>query len=48
MDTAGLHAFVTVADCGSFSQAAQLLFLTQSAVSKRIALLESQLDCRLF
>ncbi|MBA4501899.1 LysR family transcriptional regulator [Marinobacterium marinum] len=48
MDTAGLNAFVTVADTGSFSQAAQLLFLTQSAVSKRIALLESQLDCRLF
>ncbi|GAA0785756.1 LysR family transcriptional regulator [Marinobacterium sediminicola] len=48
MDTAGLHAFVTVADTGSFSQAAQLLFLTQSAVSKRIALLESQLECRLF
>lgn len=48
MDTAGLHAFVTVADTGSFSHAAQLMFLTQSAVSKRIALLESQLDCRLF
>lgn len=48
MDTAGLHAFVTVADTGSFSQAAQLLFLTQSAVSKRIALLESQLECKLF
>lgn len=48
MDTAGLHAFVTVTDCGSFSQAAQQLFLTQSAVSKRIALLESQLNCRLF
>lgn len=48
MDTAGLHAFVTVANTGSFSQAAQLLFLTQSAISKRIALLESQLDCRLF
>ncbi|MBP0049027.1 LysR family transcriptional regulator [Marinobacterium sp. AK62] len=48
MDTAGLTAFVTVADCHSFSQAAQQLFLTQSAVSKRIALLESQLDCRLF
>lgn len=48
MDTAGLHAFVTIADSGSFSHAAQLLFLTQSAVSKRIALLESQLECRLF
>jgi DNA-binding transcriptional LysR family regulator len=48
MDTAGLHAFVTVAECGSFSRAAQQLFLTQSAVSKRIALLECRLDCRLF
>lgn len=48
MDTAGLQAFVTVTNCGSFSLAAQQLFLTQSAVSKRIALLESQLNCRLF
>lgn len=48
MDTAGLTAFVTVVDSHSFSQAAQKLFLTQSAVSKRIALLEDQLDCRLF
>ena len=48
MDTAGLQAFVTVTNCGSFSLAAQRLFLTQSAVSKRIALLESQLNCRLF
>ena len=48
MDTAGLQAFVTVTECGSFSLAAQQLFLTQSAVSKRIALLESQLNCRLF
>lgn len=48
MDTAGLLAFVAVADTQSFSQAAQRLFLTQSAVSKRIALLESQLECRLF
>jgi len=48
VDTAGLLAFVAVADTQSFSQAAQRLFLTQSAVSKRIALLESQLECRLF
>lgn len=48
MDTAGLQAFVTVTECGSFSLAAEQLFLTQSAVSKRIALLESQLNCRLF
>lgn len=48
MDTATLQAFVEVARCGSFSIAAQNLFITQSAVSKRIAQLESQLDTRLF
>lgn len=48
MDTATLHAFVEVARCGSFSIAAQNLFITQSAVSKRIAQLESQLNTRLF
>lgn len=44
----GLKAFITVADCGSFSQAAARLHLTQPAVSKRIALLESRLGVRLF
>ncbi|MEH6578186.1 MAG: LysR family transcriptional regulator [Amphritea sp.] len=48
MDTHTLQAFVTVAESGSFSIAAQQLFLTQSAVSKRIAQLEDQLDSRLF
>ena len=48
MDTHTLQAFVTVAESGSFSVAAQQLFLTQSAVSKRIAQLEDQLDSRLF
>lgn len=48
MDTASLQAFVEVARCGSFSLAAQQLFLTQSAISKRIAQLESQLNNRLF
>ncbi len=48
MDTATLQAFVEVARTGSFSVAAQHLFLTQSAISKRIAQLESQLDTRLF
>lgn len=48
MDTHTLHAFITVAEQGSFSVAAEQLFLTQSAVSKRIAQLESQLDTRLF
>lgn len=48
MDTATLQAFVEVARTGSFSLAAQNLFITQSAVSKRIAQLESQLKTRLF
>ncbi|MFC6673540.1 LysR family transcriptional regulator [Marinobacterium aestuariivivens] len=48
MDTHTLQAFVTVAETGSFSQAAGRLFLTQSAVSKRISQLEEQLDTRLF
>jgi DNA-binding transcriptional LysR family regulator len=39
---------VAVAQTGSFSQAASQLFLTQSAVSKRISLLEAQLATRLF
>lgn len=44
----GMRAFVTVAEYGSFSQAAHQLHLTQPAVSKRIALLEGQLGVRLF
>ena len=48
MDIQSLQAFVMVAESASFSQAANRLFLTQSAVSKRIAVLEQQLNCRLF
>lgn len=48
MDTANLSAFVAVATTGSFSHAAESLHLTQPAVSKRIAVLEQQLDARLF
>ena len=48
MDTQNLAAFVEVAESSSFSQAAETLHLTQPAVSKRIATLESQLDCKLF
>ncbi len=48
LDSATLQAFAQVADSGSFSIAAEKLFLTQSAVSKRIAHLEEQVDCRLF
>ena len=48
MDTNTLNAFIAVADNGSFSLAAQQLFITQSAISKRIALLEQQLGKKLF
>ncbi|QKK96131.1 LysR family transcriptional regulator [Pseudomonas sp. 13159349] len=48
MDLANLSAFIAIAETGSFSGAADRLFLTQPAVSKRIAGLEQQLDVRLF
>ena len=48
MDIANLQAFLAVADSGSFSQAAEHLFLTQPAISKRIAQLEAELGVKLF
>ena len=48
MDIPCLNAFLAVAETGSFSLAAERLHLTQPAVSKRIASLESQLDSQLF
>lgn len=48
MDLASLNAFIAIAETGSFSLAGERLHLTQPAVSKRLASLESQLDVRLF
>lgn len=48
MDITALQAFIVVADGASFSRAADALFLTQPAVSKRIAALENELRARLF
>ncbi|WP_060483604.1 LysR family transcriptional regulator [Pseudomonas sp. NBRC 111119] len=48
MDLANLSAFIAIAETGSFSGAGERLFLTQPAISKRIAGLEQQLDVRLF
>lgn len=48
MDINALRAFVEVARSGSFSLASSNLFLTQPAISKRIASLENQLDLKLF
>ncbi len=48
MDTSTLNAFLSVARHSSFSAAASELHLTQPAISKRIALLEDELDVKLF
>ena len=48
MDINNLKAFISVAETGSFSVASEQLFLTQPAISKRIAALESELDTALF
>ena len=48
MDPASLHAFVAIAETGSFSAAGERLHLTQPAISKRIAALEHELGRRLF
>ena len=48
MELAALSAFVEVADRRSFSEAAEALYLTQPAVSKRVAQLEGELGARLF
>lgn len=48
MDTTGLRTFITAAELESFSHAADQLFLTQPAVSKRVASLEEELGTHLF
>jgi len=47
METSNLRAFIMVAETGSFSVAAEKLFLTQPAVSKRIKQLELHFDSKL-
>ena len=48
MDLSSIEAFVTVAKCGSFSKASQRLHVTQPAISKRVATLETELGAQLF
>lgn len=48
IDTPTLAAFMAVAESGSFSGAAERLYITQPAISKRIGLLEEKLEARLF
>ena len=48
MDIHSLQAFIEVARKQSFSKASDTLFITQPAISKRIAALEEDLDTKLF
>ncbi|WP_458458700.1 LysR family transcriptional regulator [Pseudobutyrivibrio sp.] len=48
MEIKQLKYFVVAADVGSFSEAAKVLYTTQSSVSKVIAALESELGYQLF
>jgi DNA-binding transcriptional LysR family regulator len=48
MNTASLQAFVTVMQTGSVSRAAEKLFLTQPAISKRLRILEDEFGVILF
>ena len=48
MDFKQLRSFVTVADCGSFTQAAVRLYTSQPTISAHIRQLEEELQQRLF
>lgn len=43
-----LDILITVADCGSFTKAAQLLYISPTAVMKQINALEQRLDMQIF
>lgn len=48
MDISSLYAFIAVARHESFSKASEQLFVTQPAISKRVASLEEELGTQLF
>lgn len=48
MDIVQLKYFIAVAESGSFSEAAEIMFSAQSTVSKQIAALEKELSVQLF
>ena len=43
-----IHYFIAVAESGSFTRAAQVCFVSQTAISQQIATLEKELGVRLF
>jgi len=48
MNTTSLRYFVEIADCGSFSRAAEKLFISQPALSRSLQRLEEELGTQLF
>ncbi len=48
MDWDRLRVFFKIAEIGSFSKAAEVLYISQSALSRQVALLEKELNCVLF
>lgn len=48
VDTVQLQSFLAIAETGSFSQAAERVFKTQSALSLQIKSMENELGCSLF
>ena len=48
MELRQLRYFVAIADSGSFSKAAERVFVAQSALSHQLAQLEGELDAALF
>ena len=48
MDLTVMNYVVNVADCGNFSQAAEVCHVGQPALSQQIARLEKELGVRLF
>ncbi|HLB97483.1 MAG TPA: LysR family transcriptional regulator, partial [Acetobacteraceae bacterium] len=48
METRALRYFQTVAECGSYSRGAELLRISQPAVSRQIGKLEAELGAKLF
>ncbi len=48
MELGQIEIFLAAADCGSFSGAAERLYVTHSTVSRTIQALEGELETRLF
>ena len=48
METRALRYFQTVAECGSYSRGAELLRISQPAISRQIGKLEDEIGVKLF